>query len=222
VDRFFFGDADPNFLRTMQGTYDPATKLVLWFYRSKNAGAAVLDRGLIYNTELNRWSPVDLSATPVEWAHGSIAYVQQGYTLDQLDIFGPLDQLPYSLDSLVWTASQPTISWFGSDHKQAFAGGPSLSPTLSTSEQQLFPGKRARIVSTRPIGDGGPASINVGTREKLRDPIAYTGFIPEDIIGNCPQRCTGRYMRFQLMLPAGTTFRGLQGIEVTASPEGVR
>jgi hypothetical protein len=46
--------------------------------------------------------------------------------------------------------------------------------------------------------------------------------VPENILGNCPQRCTGRYVRFRLTLPSGANFQFLQGVDVAARPEGIR
>jgi hypothetical protein len=98
-----------------------------------------------------------------------------------------------------------------------------MAATIATSEAQLFPDRRARITGTRPIHDAiVPASVSVGTREMTRQSVVYQGAVPENILGNCPQRCTGRYVRFQMTLPAGANFNSLQGIDVAARPEGIR
>jgi hypothetical protein len=67
-----------------------------------------------------------------------------------------------------------------------------------------------------------PASVAIGTREMLRQSVVYQGAVPENILGNCPQRCTGRYVRFQMTLPAGANFRNLMGVDAMARPEGIR
>jgi hypothetical protein len=165
-----------------------------------------------------------MTPAPVEWAAGGVTYSANGYTLDQLDTVGNLDALPYSLDSEIWTGGQANpLCWYDGNHQQNFATGPAFPVTIETPEQQLTPGRRSRIISTRPLTNSDrPASIAVGTRETTRQSATYQLAIPENIIGDCPQRCTGRYTRFQVQLPAGANFSHLLGVDVRAMPEGIR
>jgi hypothetical protein len=221
VDRTFFADLDVNFLRNVMGTWDPSRKLVLWFYHGASNNG-LFNRCLIYNWELSRWSLVDLTPIPVEWVE-AISYSTGGYNLDQLDVFGNLEQLQFSFDSLAWTGGNAVVAWFDSNHVQNFVTGPAMAPTIATTEAQLFPDRRARITGVRPLHDASvPASVAVGTREMVRQTIVYQGAVPENILGNCPQRCTGRYVRFRMTLPAGANFNFLQGVDVAARPEGIR
>lgn len=221
IDRFFFNDLDIHHIRAVQGTYDPQFKLIFWFYHGQQNNG-LYNKCLVYNWEIGRWAPADLTATPIEWA-GGVTYSPQGYTLDELDQFGPLDSLPYSLDSREWTQGNPVLSWFTGNHQQAFASGDSLQAIVETTEAQLFPGLRSRITNTRPIADGAlPPTISVGQREQIRQPVVYSVAVPVNIIGDCPQRTTGRYQRFQMVMPSGANFNHLQGIDVTANPEGIR
>jgi len=41
-------------------------------------------------------------------------------------------------------------------------------------------------------------------------------------IGECPQRCTGRYLRFRMQMPAGQGFRHLQGLDLQMKQEAMR
>ena len=82
-----------------------------------------------------------------------------------------------------------------------------MAATIATTEAQLFPDRRARITGARPLHDAiVPVSVAVGTREMPRQSVVYQGDVPENILGNCPQRCTGRLVRFRLTLPAGANF----------------
>jgi len=221
IDRRFFNELDPTFLQAVAGAYLPELKIILWLYHGpQNNGHYT--RALAFNWELSRWAPIDLELTPVDWLDAS-TYSVAGYTLDELDVFGPLDGLPFSLDSLAWTAGNQILSWFDTSFRQNYVNGPSMRAVIETGEQQLFPGRRARIIKTRPIAESAvPVSIAVGTREMTRAPVSYQVDIPENIIGDCPQRCTGRYTRFRMTVPAGANFSHLQGIDVTAVQEGVR
>jgi hypothetical protein len=221
IDRTFFADLDVQYLRQVQGTWDPSRKLILWFYHGA-ANHGLFNRALIYNWEVGRWSLIELTAIPVEWAEPS-TYSTLGYNLEELDPFGNLEQLSFSLDSLAWTQGNPLLGWFDSNHRQNYTTGPSMAATLDTTEQQLFPDRRARITGARPLHDAiVPANVAVGTREMVRQSVVYQGAVPENILGNCPQRCTGRYVRFRMILPAGANFRNLQGVDVAARPEGIR
>ena len=158
IDRTFFADLDQTHLRDVMGTWDPQRKLILWLYHG-TANSGLFNRLLIFNWELGRWSLVDLTATPVEWLE-STSYSTAGYTLDQLDPFGTVDQLKFSLDSRVWTSGNPMLGWFDGNHVQNFATGPSLPATIETSEAQLFPDPPARLTGPRPLHDATvPASI---------------------------------------------------------------
>jgi hypothetical protein len=222
VDRTFYNDLDPAYLRRVQGTWDPAQKIVLWFYHGMG-NAGLFNRAIIFNWELGRWALIDLTATPVEWVQATTTYSTGGYTLDQLDPFGNLEALPYSLDSRSWTSGSPMLAWFDGAHVQNFTTGPSLPVAIETTEGQLFPDHRARITGARPLHDAQvAASVAVGTRELIRQAVVYQGAVPENILGNCPQRCTGRYVRFRMTLPAGANFQALQGVDAAAMPEGIR
>lgn len=221
IDRTFFNDLDVNYLRNVQGTWDPGRKLILWFYHGRQNNG-LFNRCLVYNWELSRWSLIDLTSIPVEWIEAN-TYSIGGYNLDQLDALGNLEQLQFSFDSLAWTSGNALLGWFDGNHVQNYANGPSMAATIATTEAQLFPDRRARITGVRPLHDASvPANVAVGTREMGRQAVVYQGAVPENVLGNCPQRCTGRYVRFQLTLPAGANFNSLQGVDVVARPEGIR
>jgi len=221
IDRTFLADLDMAHLRDVAGTWDPLRKLILWVYHG-TGNNGLYNRMLIFNWELARWSLVDLTATPLEWLE-STTYSTAGYTLDQLDPFGNLEQLKFSLDSLAWTNANPIIGWFDANHVQVFPTGPSMPAMIETTEAQLFPDRRTRVTGARPLHDAiVPASVAVGVRETIRQSVVFQAAVPENILGNCPQRCTGRYVRFRMNLPAGANFHNLQGIDAAARPEGIR
>jgi hypothetical protein len=223
IAKTFFQDLDPSYLGYVGGVADPINKLVFFPYMAA-ASAGLYNRAVVYNWDLGRWGLIDLTAIPAEWFDRSFTI---GYTLDGLDDLGlSLDALPFSLDSRVWTSGNPILSVFDGTHKLNYTTGPSLAPTVETSEQQFFPGRRTRVDrAIRPIVDGTPASVSVGHREQLAAGVTYEAAVPVNILGECPQRVTGRYVRFRLTLPAATTFSHLQGIEIGEGgvrQEGVR
>lgn len=224
VDQTVARDLDQNYVRNMQGTWDPARKLIFWFYMG-HGNSGLFNRAAVFNWELSRWALLDLQQIPVEWVE-AVSYSTAGYNLDQMDPLGNLEQIKFSFDSRVWTDGNPMLGWFDANHIQNFTTGDSLPCIIETTESQLFndkPGRRSRIISARPLHDAVvPASIAVGRREMVRQPVTYQMAVPENILGNCPQRSTGRYVRFRLTLPQAANFGALQGVDVEARPEGIR
>jgi len=221
IDRFFFNDLSPRYLSMVQGGSVPGDTLIYWLYVSKaGAGSGLYDRLLIYNTIIARWSLIDLSATPTEWG---TRFITPGMTLDQLDIYGSLDAVPAPLDSGVWAGGSPVLAAFDSNHKLNLVNGPAMAPTVETSEAQPTPGRRSKILSARPIHDGGSsAAIAVAVRDRVMDSPVYGAAVPVNSIGECPQRVTGRYARARFTMNAGETWTHLQGVDATVKPEGRR
>lgn len=218
IDRTVLHELDPAYLSAVLGIADPKLPLVYWLYNAGTQGA-LYDRLLVYNTVLGRWALCDLSATPAEWLLRS---VHLGRTLDSLDSFGSLDAVPAPLGSGYWQGNQPELSIFDNAHKLNFMTGAAMAPTVETSETELAPGRRAWIRSARPLCDGGAPSIAIGTRNRLIDSVVFQAAIPVNVIGECPQRVTGRYVRARLTLPAASVFTHLQGVDLTARAEGIR
>lgn len=220
IDRFFFNDLSPRYLSMVQGGTVPGDVIIYWMYVSKTgSNAGLYDRILIYNTMIARWSLIDLSATPAEWG---TRFISPGLTLDALDIYGSLDAVPAPLDSGVWAGGSPVLAAFDSNHKLNLLNGPSMAPIVETSEVQPTPGRRSKIVSARPLSDGGAASIAIAVRDLTSDAAVYGSAIAVNTIGECPQRVTGRYARARMTLPATSTFTHLQGVDLTVRPEGQR
>jgi hypothetical protein len=216
IARTFFNDASPTYLPQVVGTADPVNPLIFWAYNS-GSSAGLYDRLLVYNWQLQRWSLVDLSATPIEWITRTIT---TSITLDALDArTDVLDNLTPGLDSRVWAGGAPILSLFDQSHQLNYLSNTNMAPIVETSETQHFPGRRARIISARPLVDGAGGSVAVGHREQLTQPVTYEAAIPNNIIGECPQRVTGRYTRYRFTLPAATAFNHLQGIDLSAQPE---
>jgi hypothetical protein len=217
-DRTFFQLLDPQYLRLVQGAVDPRSRAVLWAFSAVGSGG-LYNRLLVYNWELSRASLIELEPTAsIEWFTTSM--YGNSYTLDQLDPFGDLETILPSFDDPYWVGqSGSRLTFFDATHTLAFGGGPAMAPTLETGEMQPTDGKRAWVQLIRPLNDGGTATIAVGHRERPGDPVYWEPAVPVNEIGECPQRCTGRYLRFRMAMPAGQVFRHLQGLDLQIRPE---
>jgi hypothetical protein len=218
-DREFFRMVDPTYISLVQAAADPRTRAVLWAF--PNVGSQTLhSRIFVYNWELSRASPVMLpEASYVEWL--TTAMYGESYNLDTIDLFGNLDVIQPPFDDPFWTGNAISrLTPFDRNHRLNIGGGPAMAPLLETGEIQPAEGRRAWVTMARPLFDGGSGVlISVGTRERLNDPVVWSEPVPINQIGECPQRATGRYMRFRMTMPEAQDFRHLQGLDIRVQPE---
>jgi hypothetical protein len=213
---------DDAHLNYVQGVADPRTRSVMWGIPTPGSGG-LFTHVLSYNWELGRatLSEMEAAANHAEFL-GQVATVT-AYNLDNIDSFGTVDTISPSFDDPFWSGNASSrVGLFTADHKLAIGGGPAMAPILETPEMQPAEGRRAWVQMTRPLLDGGAATIAVGRRERQTDPVIWEVPVPINQIGECPQRCTGRYIRFRLQMPAGQQFTHLAGIDLQMMPEAPR
>lgn len=193
-DRMFFQMIDMAAIHDVQAVVDPTRKLAMWAFKADGVPGRY-NRLLVYNWEFSRATIVDLAETPIEW-------------LTERDG-----------GDRIWR-----VVAFDLAHRMNGFSGPSLACDVITSDRALFGGRKSLVLSTRPLVDGDPnqGTITLASRDIPTDEIVWDAEVPVDMLGNCPQRSCGRYIRFRLRRPAGTSFRHLQGIEVQAAPAGRR
>lgn len=220
-DRTFYARVDDAFVHLVQGVSDPRTRTVLWAYPTPGSNG-VFTHLLVYNWEIGRASLSELEAseTQAEWI--TSAMYATSYDIDHIDQFGDLDTVQPPFDDPWWSGNAADrLSLFDRSHRLNIMGGPAMAASLDTAEIQPAEGRRAWVQLTRPLIDGGvEATITVGHRERQSDPVTWEAPVPINELGECPQRCTGRYLRFRLQLPRGSQFTQLQGLDVQIKPEG--
>jgi len=223
-DREFYRTVNGNYMHWVQGVADPQSKLILWAYASENSPDGLFDLVLVYNWELGRAVITELLKPENHGEWLTRALYTQAYNLDELDQFGDLDSIRPSFDDPFWSGIPiGRISTFTPDHALATWVGPPMAPTLDIPEMQFYPGRRAWVTNARPVIEGGfeTATVQAGHRERLSDPIIWDAEVPIDIIGNCPLRTTGRYIRLRFAMPSGQNFNHLQGLDVTTHQGGM-
>jgi len=218
IDRFVAAELNTELRMTVLGEPDPVNKLIYWAY-SSTASTSLYDRMVVYNWDVNRWSYIDLSSA-------AIGYFLQtatiGYTLEELDQFGTLETLPYSLDSEAWVGGAPRFGVFTSANELAYLTGVSMAATVETPEVEPVPGKRAFVRNILPVLDGFGASASLGVREHAGNDITFKAAVAMNHWAQCPQRWTGRYVKVRLTTPTGGTFSHISGVEVDAIQTGIR
>jgi hypothetical protein len=221
-DRTFYNMLDDAHLNYVQGVADPRTRTVMWGIPTPGS-AGLFTHLLVYHWELGRASLSEMEAAANHAEFLAPIMTVQSYHLDNIDSFGDLDTIAPSFDDPFWSGNASSrIGLFTVDHKLHIRGGPAMAPVLETPEVQPAEGRRAWVQMTRPLFDGGVATVAVGHRERQTDPVTWETAVPVNAIGECPQRCTGRYIRFRLQLPAGQPFTHLAGIDLRMMPEATR
>jgi len=217
VDKYFLDTVSVDRLASVKGVIDAERHGVMWFFHGVGDPTTYFTRIIGFHWGIGRWGYADIRDQPMQ--HAGMSYSAGGYTLDGLDVFGPLDSLSVSLDSRAYVDATPMFVTWGPDGRMYLPTGPNRAVTIESGEMPMSGDRRTWVQSTRPLVDGGPASIYLGLRDKMRDPVRYTPPVPENIIGRCPQRDTGLYVRIGVQLPEGTAFKHLLGVNVTARPE---
>lgn len=216
VDKTFFDDFDQSYHFRMVSVSDVVNKQVMWAYPGVGHVGGNPNKILIYNWVTNRWSLVEQT---IEYFFRNYS---SGFTLEQLDQFGTMDTLPYSLDSRSWQGGTILLSGFDSSHKFGDFDGDILTATLETGEFDGGNGQRAFISGIRPIVDGGAPTVSIGSRAQLGATINYSTATAVGVDGICPQRVSARYNRARVSIPATTAWTHAQGVEPIVQPDGDR
>jgi hypothetical protein len=221
VDSWFFSDGthgvDQSYFDRVVGTADPIKRCILWAYPGPGNSGGNPNRLLIYNWAVDEWSFGEIE---VETLTRGLSF---GYTLDSLDTTGfTVDTLPYSLDSRIWTSGRPLMSAFTSNHKLGHFSGSNLAPSVDTMEFSAGPSIRSLVTNSRAIVDSTSATVAIGVRNRLGNTTTWGPAKASNSVGYSPQRANGLYARARIELPAGTSFRNIQGAELEVKSAGSR
>ena len=217
VDRWFWGMIDQGSLNRCTVAVDPVNSLYMLSFPTGSGGTP--STILIYNWKSDRWSYVPATCEMIY-----SGAVQQSWTLEDLDTFGTIEAVPFSLDSSYWTGSrQLLLAGFYTDHKWGTFSGANAAMSIDTQEFKPADGKRARILSARPLVDGGSPQVAVGTRNTQQQAVTWT--MPRSTVGDgkVPLRADGRYVRFRISQSAGASWQWAWAIDdIDARPSGMR
>jgi hypothetical protein len=105
--------------------------------------------------------------------------------------------------------------------KAAIFSGNSNECEIETAELEPFPGQRANITGVRPIVDA-ISTLTVKTKERIADDETASVSVSQNSSGLNPVRKSGRYIRANVKIPAGTNFTHAQGVDFIAAKAGIR
>jgi hypothetical protein len=208
IDRTFLADLNDDYLHRVTAAAIPNDKVVIWSYPGSGSADGTPNKCLLYNWVSQRWCFAEFDHELIFRA------MSVGVTLDGLDSIGysNLDTVPFSLDSKVWMGGKLQLAGFDTSHRLSYFTGTALDATLETGEFQAIPGKRAEIINTTPLVDGGTHTVQVGTRETQAGTVSWGSASTENASGQCPVRSNARYHRGRVNITGD--FNDAIGIEV--------
>jgi len=213
IDRYFFNDVDFSYIERVYGGADVERKIAMWIYPGEGSVSGACNKYLAYNWGVTRWSTGEINAEIL------CQFLSPGFTMDDIDGFGTVDTIGISFDSRQWQGGQFSFGSFSTNHKLATFSGDVLAATVDTGEATLKGGVRAFIRGTRPIVEGGAATVAVGSRNLLSSASSFMTAVSQRDSGYCPQRVDARYNRFRIQSSA---FTSIIGVEVDWDESGAR
>jgi hypothetical protein len=179
------------------------------------SSATYFDTLLAYDWQLDRWSP-PIYITAQYWA----ALASPGTTLDS--IATALESIVGSLDGRQYEGARPTLGAISSGATVAFMTGSNLEAVLETAEMHPLPGMVAHHNEQYPLIDAENLTIRVGLRNRLADSVRYTSSSGLNPSGSTLCRATGRLHRVEVTIPEGEDWTDAQGVNINATPSGLR
>jgi hypothetical protein len=228
VDKFLLGegnkvgDVDMANIKRVVGCADPLNKLIWWAYPNRSNTGGNPNRLLCYNWALDRFSLVHVTCETL------LRLLSIGYSLDELEtVLGYLtvDTIPAPLSSDVWLGGKLQMGLFDTDHKLNFLTGTRLAATVDTEELQPSPGRVLLFTNSRPLVDGTNTAptVAIGRRNRIQDAVTFTDAVAINKLGTCGIRCSARYMRGRITIPAGSSaWQNISGLELYVVPQGTR
>lgn len=212
VDQWFFDACASDRLEEVTGVHDAQNRLALWAFPSETAPPGVLDRVLVYNYAVDRWSWGEMAMETL------FADYTRGLTLEELDAFGDLDHLPFaSLDSAALRNGRKGLSCFSTEHRLAGFNGDALEAVIDTAETG---GERMMLHGLRPLVDAAAAEAMPIFRSRQMDERRFGVFAPQQREGLCCQHLSTVYLAARVKIPAGASWRHAVGVEALVEKEG--
>lgn len=211
IDSTFFTDLDIGNMQLFMAAADPRSTRVYFAYKSTSGTAGQFDKLLGYDTLLDRWFPIAATGQFL------LGLSQSGITLESLDaINGSLDAMTLSLDSYP-TSVQPQLAQFNGSGTLGFFSGPALEAKVQTAEQGTdF--QRLDIGGFMPITDATTVLGSILYRDTQQATPVQGATVGLSRVGRCDMMRDTRYARFQLDIPAGSTWTYAAGIVPDVNP----
>jgi hypothetical protein len=210
VNRYFYNDADEGLMSLMSSAIDPFRKLVVWAYASNSS--ATVDKLLIYNYEIGKWSSGLTTADRVATSSSP------AFTLEGLDTFGNLEQINTSFDDRLWLGGK--MQFAGVDQTKIVTfSGEGMTGIIETGDIEV-PGTTSAITMAKPIVDNGSGNVALLSRRLLNETTIFGSQTVANTENRVSIRGVGRYHRLQLT-PTGS-WTTVVGVDIDLNGLGTR
>jgi hypothetical protein len=210
VNRYFYNDIDEGLISLMSSAIDPFRKLVVWAYASNSS--ATVDKLLIYNYEIGKWSSGLTTADRVATSSSP------AFTLEGLDTFGTLEQINTSFDDRLWLGGK--MQFAGVDQTKIVTfSGEGMTGIIETGDIEV-PGTTSAITMAKPIVDNGSGNVALLSRRLLNETTIFGSQTVANTENRVSIRGVGRYHRLQLT-PTGS-WTTVVGVDIDLNGLGTR
>jgi hypothetical protein len=158
-----------SFVNRISAGVDFEKNIIVWSFPGKDSIDGTPNRLLIYNYRDGRWTHGEES---LEFVFGGRS---PGYTLDEIDAVGDLDELGIPFDSAAWTGGYVVLQAFDTSHFLGEFAGNAKTAVIETAEVPLNAPGRAFVKMVKPVvEDGGGITVQLGTRNDTADDLSWT------------------------------------------------
>lgn len=215
IDATFFADLDIGNMQLFMAAADPRSTRVYFAYKSVSGQSGLYDKLLGYDTLLDKWFPISASGQFL------LGLSQSGITLEALDaISGSIDAMTLSLDDYP-TAVQPQLAQFNGSGTLGFFSGPALEAKIQTAEQGAdF--QRLDITGFIPVTDAKTVLGSILYRDTQQSTPIQGAAVALSRIGRCDMMRDTRYARFQIDIPAASTWTFAAGVVPDTNPGAIQ
>lgn len=215
IDSTFFTDLDIGNMQLFMAASDPRSTRVYFAYKSVSGQVGKYDKLLGYDLLLDRFFPIQASGQYL------LGLSQSGITLEALDaINGSIDAMTLSLDDYP-TSVQPQLAQFNGSGALGFFTGPTLEAKVQTAEQGTdF--QRLDVLGFMPITDAASVTGSILYRDTQQSTAIQSPSVGLSRIGRCDVRRDTRYARFQIDIPAGSTWKFAAGVVPDVNPGAIQ
>lgn len=213
VNQFLLDDFEETKRSLVWAAQDLRRNLVLWAYPT-GANETAADRLLVYNWKTGNFSFVELGVqvlSPVE---------TRGYTLEELDAFGNMDTLPFSLDANELKGGYQYLAAVTTGNRVASFSGSPLEAEVETADIPFPGGNRAFYRGARVYTDAAGVQARLRYRDSLSDSLEDKSWRTASADYKIHDRRNARFIRVGVKVPAGTDWTHLQGYDIDARPGG--
>lgn len=182
---------------TISGAFDPERRQIAWRIDGNNI--------LTFDIVTGEFVPVmDATSYIVKMANTAL-------TLEDLDAFGNIDTLPYSLDSAAWQGGKPRLAALDASFRFGFFDGQTLRAELDTA---TLTDRVSMLVSwCEPVTDAVGVLVSLGVRDRLADAVTWKPATAMAPSGRVALRGRGKCLNLRVPIPAGAGWTYLRGIE---------